>query len=167
MRKRFQPVAGCYCSIDGTDCPIYEPSPFSGKWYSHKFKSSGLRYEVGTDVGDGNIVWICGPFPCGSHPDLKIFRSSLKTLLLNNERVITDNGYVDEKCLNRSQVPASLAHRVGRIRARHEAINGRIKKFRAVSQQFRHDKCLHSMCFHAVGKITQVLMKYEEPMFDI
>ncbi|GAX10088.1 hypothetical protein FisN_2Lu360 [Fistulifera solaris] len=28
-------------SVDGTDCPINEPSPFSPKWYSHKFKSAG------------------------------------------------------------------------------------------------------------------------------
>lgn len=145
MRKRCQPIVGCYSSVNGTDCSIYEATPFSGKWYSHKLKSSGLRYEVGTDIGEGNIVWILGPFPYESDLDLSIFRIYLKTLLHTNERVITDNRYIDEKCLNRSQDPGSLAGLVGRIRARHEATNGRMKKFRAVSQQFRHENSLFNM----------------------
>lgn len=36
-------------SIHGTDCLIDEPHHFSPQYYIHKFKASGLRYEV--DVG--------------------------------------------------------------------------------------------------------------------
>ena len=37
----------CLISIDGTDCQIQEPTPFSPKWFSHKFNGPGIRYEVG------------------------------------------------------------------------------------------------------------------------
>jgi hypothetical protein len=37
----------CKMTIDGTDCRIWDPMPFSPKWYSHKFKCPGLRYKVG------------------------------------------------------------------------------------------------------------------------
>ena len=34
-------------TIDGTDCEINEPSPFDRKWFSHKLRGAGLRYEIG------------------------------------------------------------------------------------------------------------------------
>ena len=46
-------------SIDGTDCPIQEPSPFSPKWFIHKFKGPDIRYELGVAI-NGNIVWVYG-----------------------------------------------------------------------------------------------------------
>ena len=64
-------------SVDGTDCRIREPSPFNPMWYSHKFSGPGLRYEVGVSIHEEGIVWINGPFPCGSWPDLKIARHCL------------------------------------------------------------------------------------------
>ena len=51
-------------SINGTDCHVMEPQPFNEKWYSHKFKGPGIRYEVGVAL-NGPIVWIHGRFPCG------------------------------------------------------------------------------------------------------
>lgn len=35
----------CHVSIDGTDFRIYEPTPFSPRWFSHKFKGPGLQYH--------------------------------------------------------------------------------------------------------------------------
>ena len=64
-------------SVDGTDCRICEPSPFSSKWYSHKFNGPGLRYEVAVSISTGHLVWAYGPFPCGSHPDISIFKLRL------------------------------------------------------------------------------------------
>lgn len=59
-------------SVDRTDCPIFEPTPFDPKWVSHKFKGPGVRYEVGIAIGTGEIVWAFGPFPCGAYNDLNI-----------------------------------------------------------------------------------------------
>ena len=41
------PVDNCWISLDGTDFRIQEPTPFDPKWFSHKFKGPGLRYEIG------------------------------------------------------------------------------------------------------------------------
>ena len=43
-------------SVDRTDFCILEPTLFDPKYYSHKFKGPGLRYEVGFGIGNGLIV---------------------------------------------------------------------------------------------------------------
>ena len=66
----------CFVSLDGIHCcPIQEPSPFSAKWYSHKFHGPGITYEVGLNIRRGVIVfWAYGGYPCGEYPDLKLAR---------------------------------------------------------------------------------------------
>lgn len=83
-------------SVDGTDFRIEEPTPFDGKWYSHKFKGPGVRYEVVIGIHNKYIVSINGPYPCGAWPDLKIARQDLIKKLLPGERVEADNGYAGE-----------------------------------------------------------------------
>ena len=78
-------------SVDGTDFRIAE---HGGKWYSHNFKKSGLRYEVGLCILSGEIVWINGPYECGIWNDILILRDSILTHLSENERIEADNGYV-------------------------------------------------------------------------
>jgi len=80
-------------SIDGTDCAVEERGKW---WYSHKFKRSGVRYEVGVSIKCGDIVWIKGPLPCGEWPDIKMFRDALIHYLDENERVEADGGYIGE-----------------------------------------------------------------------
>ena len=80
-------------SIDGMDCHILEPTPFSTKWFLHKFKGPGVRYEVGVCIRTGWIVWVNGPFPCGTWPDLKIAKERLSHCLDDGEKVIANGGY--------------------------------------------------------------------------
>ena len=40
-------------SVDGTDFRVEETGR---QWYSHKFKKSGVRYEVGLAIKSGDIV---------------------------------------------------------------------------------------------------------------
>lgn len=61
-----------HVSLDGTDFRIREPQPFNKKWYSHKFKGPGIRYEIGISIVEGDIVWAVGGVPCGEWSDLKI-----------------------------------------------------------------------------------------------
>ena len=63
------PGQRCKITVDGTDFRIQEPSPFDPKWYSHKFRGPGLRYEIGVCIKTGWIVWVNGPFPAGAWPD--------------------------------------------------------------------------------------------------
>jgi hypothetical protein len=64
----------CLVSVDGTDCPTQEPTPFSPVNYSYKFNGPGLRYEVALCILTGDIVWVNGPFEPGKYSDLAIFR---------------------------------------------------------------------------------------------
>lgn len=70
-------------------------TPFSSKWYSHNFKSSGVRYEVGVSIEHCTIVWANGSWPCDEYSDLSIFRDGLKQKLGWNEFAIGNSGYTD------------------------------------------------------------------------
>lgn len=80
----------CLSSVDETDFQIREPTPFSSEYFSNKFRGPGLRYKVAVSIHHGNIIWIYGPFSCGSWPDLKIFQNNLSAVLNGIERVVAD-----------------------------------------------------------------------------
>ena len=92
--KRFMRDIGnrSLVTVDGTDCPIQEPHPFSTQWISHKFKGPGLCYELAVCILTGYIVWYFGPFPAAKS-DLQIYRIKLKTILGPHEKVVADKGY--------------------------------------------------------------------------
>ena len=141
MELRFEKDSGedCLLSVDCTDCEICEPSPFvkniNKKWYSHKYKGPGLRYEVALVIKTGLIAWVNGPFACGSFPDKTIFRDhGLKDQLGEFERVEADGGYknLDPEFCKTPYGYTSKAHPdrkkiASRVRARHETVNRRIK----------------------------------------
>ena len=86
----------CLVTVDGTDFHIYEPKPWSKKWYSHKFDGAGLQYEMAMNIQMGCIVRICGPFPSGSFNDLTIFHGGLMHMRCPGEMVKADHGYHGE-----------------------------------------------------------------------
>lgn len=65
------PVGACVLIVNGTDCRIFEPTPFNRRWYSHKFHGPGLSYELWIMLRTGKSAWVHGPFACGEWPDLK------------------------------------------------------------------------------------------------
>ena len=95
FENRFKTDIGndCLMSVDGTDFRVPE---HGRRFFSYKFKKSGLRYEVGLCIRTGDIVWINGPYECGLWNDLMIFRNSLLSHLEPNERIEADDGYVGE-----------------------------------------------------------------------
>jgi hypothetical protein len=158
----------CLASIDGTDFRIQEPSPFDPGWYSHKFKGPGLRYEVGVALQTGDIVWLNGPFPCGSHSDRKIARDEgLIASLSPGEYFVADGGYKGDFAEtptgynNDDQRMKSLA------RARHETVNGRFKQFGILQQVFRSDDITHRTAMRAIVNICQIVIEQESPLFAI
>ena len=55
--------------------PQQGPAVKGNSFSSHKFKGKcALRYELGVDIVEGNLVWIEGPFPAGKYTDIIIFR---------------------------------------------------------------------------------------------
>lgn len=159
----------CLVTVDGTDCPIPEPSPFSRKWYSHKFHGPGVRYEVGVCIQTGWIVWVNGPFPCGEWPDLKICNEWLVHELGPGEKYLADRGYAGGW---RSETPNGLNNYDQRMkeaaRARHESVNGLLKTFKILDTPFRSpDLAKHYSVFMAVANICQAVIKLEGNTFDV
>ena len=117
-------------SVDGTDFRVAEQGP---AFSSHKFAmKSGLRYEVAICILTGDIVWLNGPFPCGRWNDIKIFRNSLMSHLMDGERVEADDGYIGEAPLH-VKCPKCISNKMEtlfmqqRVRNRQETVNNRFK----------------------------------------
>ncbi|CAB9501994.1 unknown protein [Seminavis robusta] len=148
----------CKLTVDCTDCMLLEPSPFSKKWYCFKHKCAGYRYEVGVCIQTGYIVWINGPFKCGTWNDLSIFRRNLKHRLLPGEMVECDAGYRgDPKCRHKHVFLTDRDARAkARARARHENVNSEIKKWKCTATPWRHERAKHKLCFGAVAVLTQI-----------
>ena len=152
-----------YATVDGTDFRIQEPTPFSKRWYSHKFNGPGLRYEVAISIDKDGILWTNGPFPAGQYPDIKIFRQALRSLLEPNEKVIADKGYIgepDDVVIHRDDMNSLY-------RARHETCNKRFKQFNILKNVFRHDLEKHGIVFHCVAVLTQLSLQWGEELFEV
>ena len=153
----------CKITVDGTDFMIQEPRPFHRRWFSKKFKGPGVRYEVGISIQTGWIVWINGPYPCGEWPDLKIaLLGGLVDMFVGDERAVADKGY--RGYLQYFDVPwrhldnPQQIRRKQLARARHETVNGRFKKWRALKAVWRHDLLKHGMVFRAVANVEQYMI---------
>ena len=151
----------CKISVDGTDFRILNRTPFWKGWFSFKFKTAGLRYEVGVNIMTGDIVWIEGPHPAGKMPDITIFRLRLKHVLPDGEKVIADKGYRGEP--NKVVIDHPDAQKV---RSRHETVNRRFKQFNILGRTFRHSPDLHQAVFIAVAVIVQLGME-ESPLYQV
>ena len=127
-----------------------EPTDFDPKWYSHKFRGPGLRYEVGLCIRTGHIVWAHGGLPCGEWPDLKLARDVFIYRLLPGEKALADKGYRDD---NFFENPNGDPHKKI-ILARHETVNARIKQFRCMRSTFRYALYLHPCFYHAVDAVV-------------
>ena len=156
--------------VDGTDFQIQNAGR---RFYSHKYKKSGLRYEVATSLINGDLVWINGPYECGKWPDISIFRNSLLSHLTEGERVEADDGYIGEcpryvKCPGHITADPTTSSMQADIRKRHETINKRFKQWGILKQVFRSKKLhTHGKVFRAVAITTQLAIENGEPLFQV
>ena len=155
-----------WVTVDGTDCLIQEPTPFSSVWWSHKSNSAAVRYELAISVRSGRVVWANGPFPAGIYSDSRIFKNGLKQHLGKFEFVITDAGYFDTRCIVPPPQSHPMAHIYSVLRSRHETANGRLKRFDVLRNKFRHNPNLHVYCFYAVLNIVHLDME-ASPLFTV
>jgi hypothetical protein len=78
--------------VDGIHFKIFEPSPFSKDWNSHKLGGAALSYELVTCIATGgDIVAYNGPFPARKWNDIKIFRNKTKWQLKEAEWALGDH----------------------------------------------------------------------------
>ncbi|KDO22032.1 hypothetical protein SPRG_12241 [Saprolegnia parasitica CBS 223.65] len=163
-----RPADTVLVSLDGTDCRIYEPTPFDKKWYSHKFHGPGVRYEVGLCIATGDIVWAFGGVPCGEWPDLTLARHAFVHMLDRGEKALADKGYRDPVYFRYPDDGGLQTNRrQKKIMARHETVNRRLKQFRVLQSRFRHALEKHPICFHAVVNITQLDIACGHKLFGV
>lgn len=155
-------------SLDATDCRISEPSPFDRMWYSHKLNGPGLKYEIALNIVTGDMVWVFGGLPCGTYAsDLSLARKEFVGELYVGEKVLADKGYQDMNHFINSRIYPATAGLQKQILARHETVNGRLKKFNLLNSPFRHTLEFHSVCFYAIANIVQMAIENGEPLFKL
>lgn len=160
-------------SVDGIHCRIFEPT--HGAWsknptyYSHKFKQSGLAYEVALSVFQNKVVSLNGPYPASVN-DTTMFRNGVRDKIPKGSRAIVDNGYKGKDPKYSKPNPldsAALRNFKGRARSRQECFNSRLKAFQCLKQDFRSDEKKHKWCFEAVAVICQYQLENGSPLFDV
>jgi hypothetical protein len=153
-------------SVDTADFKTWEVQhqsfPVDRSYCSRKHKHAGLKYEIGVSVFHDQIVWATGPFK-PTKSDITIWREgengeALKTKTPAGKFNITDLGYRTQKG---KREMAMIAHPITKdqlelkkfkslARCRHEGVNGRMKKFKSMFDEFTHGKELHKLCFYAI-----------------
>lgn len=165
----------CFMTVDGIDCPVFEPHPFNIEMYSHKFNGPGLKYEVAVCIKTGFIVWINGPFVAGTS-DASILNNGLSNEIPEYEVVEVDGGYrgCPKGRLPDQGINSGERKQKSVARGRHEVVNGRLKQFNVLASHFRHMKPnkermmeRHSWCFNAIAVITQLKFESGEKTFDV
>lgn len=143
-----------HVSLDGTDFRICEPTPFSRKWFSHKFQGPGIRYQL-------VVVTFFGRrrgFPFGEWPAIKIAKD-LYLHYVANEITLADKG---NRHVPQFKQPTNSFEK--RVLSRHETLNHRIKQFKALGERWRYSLRKHPKVFHAVINIVQISIDNGENM---
>jgi hypothetical protein len=128
-----------------------------------------LRYEIGLCIQTGWVVWRNGPYPCGAYPDLKIAREKLVHNLRHGEKYIADRGYKDGG--EYADTPTGFNNPSQRmkaiVRARHEHINSRLKKFKVLSTTYRNKLDTHHMVFNALINTLQIEIEVGYTLYQV
>lgn len=174
LQNRFAGWDGktqCLMSVDGTDCPVNEPWPFDGVWFSEKFNGPAIKYEVGVCIKTGFIVWINGPFEASKN-DGTIFRNTLSTLLADDEGVEVDAGYKGDDKM-KAPTTATSRKQKSQVRGRHENVNGVLKVYNVLNFPFHHSNPRnemmnkHGICFKAIAVVTQLKFEHCGVMYEV
>lgn len=82
------------------------------------------------------------------------------------ETVFADDVYTDKKSVRFGQVIDSERQIFGRVKARHETVNGLLRRFAVLSSRFRQHLDLHHFCFFSVSNLTNLIMSDSDPLSD-
>lgn len=127
-----------------------------------------MKYEVAVRRTDGKIVWIAGPSP-GRRHDLYMHKHfNLRTHLRPGERICADKGYIGKKfpyfiCPKKGQVTEieKVYNRIVNFeRSLVECVIGRIKKFRVLMENYRHDFDSHGLIFNVAAELTNIDLRF-------
>jgi len=120
-------------------------------------------------MAESKLVWIRGPEPAAAS-DLGIYKApnGLKSMIPAGKKVVGDSAYKDPTCsIWNSFDTKEVASFKKRARARHENFNGRLKRFKILSERFRHNHTKHGIVFEAICVICQYDMENGSPLFSV
>lgn len=100
-------------------------------------------------------------FPFGEQPDIKI-ANDLYLHYAANEITLADKGY---RHVPQFKQPTNSFEK--RVLSRHETLNHRIKRFKALGERWRYSLRKHPKVFHAVVNIVQISIDNGENMFSM
>lgn len=156
-------------SVDGVHFKIQEPrtNP-DARWFSHKFNGPGLAYELALSIHDHKLVWMNGPFPASRH-DIGIFRERLETMIPDGKLVIADAGYrgSDKVAISQEGDNDVLTQLKNRAKARQESFNGRLKRFKILSERFKYNHSKHGVVVEALCVLTQYDIENGRPLMNV
>ena len=141
----------CLISVNETDFQIHQQKGSYKYWFGYKFKVTGVRYAVRIFIMCGGIVWMNGTYPCEFYNNIKIFQMALRNMLVSNEHVEADEGYIGKapthvlcpkaiRCMKMTKEKKKLAQQVI---SRQETVNKRFKKFHCLTITWRHSIASH------------------------
>lgn len=142
-----------------------EPIPFNRRWFSHKFRAAGIRYEIGLNIRTGDMVWTNGGYPCGEWPDIKLAREAYVFSVNDGERTMADKGYKDDRFFILPNARNKNVQK--RIMSRHETVNKRMRQFHILKHPFRNNLRKHPMVFQAVANLVQLMIENGEPLYYV
>jgi len=98
---------------------------------------------------------------------VKNFKDNLRGQLQEDEMVVANDGYNNSKALTPSTSYDHRRNLFNMIRARHEIINRRLKHFNSVGGVFRHEIRYQGQVYHAVARLTALMIDTTDPLFQI
>ena len=133
----------------------------------------GLSHELGISIFRNQIFWINGPFPAGQN-DISLLKKpdGLLTKIPEGKLAVADKGYrgVPHAFTTRNALDSkSVKHFKSRVKARHETCNGRLKRFKILSETFRstgeHRLQAHKAAFEACCVLVQYEIEHGKGLF--
>lgn len=166
-----------------------------GKWFDHKSKSSGLKYEFAVSLRKPALIWINGPFPASRH-DSTVFRGGRKDMkkddwdhealywkMPKGTKAISDSGYVgieDKVIIYRQEHSSEFKEFIGRAKNRQESrmnrqesLHIRLKSFNVLKSHFQHGQgtqskmAHHKICVEAVCVTVQYSLENGNTQFEL
>lgn len=164
-----------YC-VDGVDFGCNEvkhPLFNQDKGYcSHKVKC-GFRYLIALWASRPQAGIVVGPFR-GAENELGVIKREILPHVPDGAYVVTDGGVKAGEDLDAQKKlvqpngchPQKLAKFLSRLRARQEAFNGRIKKFKSMKDRWDNTMEKHGYALNAVVITVQYQLDHGSELFD-
>ena len=169
-------------TIDGVDFKTREKGTVNrrqdNKKCSMKFKSCGKKYMIAMSICNSRCVFLSKDYD-GAVQDKEMFLDcGLKDLLLPNEMIIADRGFLFDEKKHPELVTMFATPNLGvdskelnnfksRARCRHETFNGRIKNFSILQDKYHHAYDNHHFAVEAVCVIVQYQMENGAELFAV